>query len=301
MKAWPILLLFVSAAALAARADDAQDPDRDARLRFVQDKFAEWSLLRVDASQGETSVPLKNHPAPILRYTNPSGGLVRDGSLFIWRDGSRPVAACSFSIRGPDEPNAVYFEMTSLVGTPLRCERGGQVRWTPKSGGLIDQPVPDTAAPEDRPVARLTSMRNIARRFQAENRLRDGTPSALRLMPQPVDRFQDDAHGVLDAALFAFVEANDPEMLLIVEARKTPQGEAAWRYTVARMTSREIQVRLDGKEVFAAPNFWQGPKSLEDPYLESKDGQMILDSASAPSTPVQRPLTPSVKPGSVQE
>ncbi len=296
MKAWSLLLLLLSVATPVASADDAQDPDRDSRLRFVQDKFAEWSLSRGDAGPDGAGAPLKNQLTPILRYTNPRGGLVKDGSLFVWRDGVRPVAACSFSIRGPEDPDAVFYEMTSLVGTPLRCERRGQFRWTPKSGGLIGKAVPESGPPEDRPVARLTTMRNIARRFEAEMFLQDGQPNVLRLMPQPIDRFQDEPSGLIDGALFAFVEANDPEVLLVVEARKTSSGEAAWRYSLARITSRRLRVSLDGQEVFAATNFWQGTKSPEDPYLEARDGRMKLDPFRTPAAPTQLPLTPSAKP-----
>ena len=256
----------------------------------MRDKFSEWALSRGNADSNTAHAPFKNQLNPVLRYTNPIGGLVRDGTLFFWRDGVRPVAACSFSIRGPEDPQTVYFEMTSLAGTPLRCERAGQVRWMPKSGSLIDQPLPDAAAPEDRPVARLTTMRNIARRFEAENYRQDGKASALRLMPQPIDRFQDEPAGVLDAGLFAFVEANDPELLLLVEARKISNGEKAWRYTVARMTSRELRVRLDGKEVFTAPNFWQGAKSPEEPYIEARDGQMVLTQERAADTAAPKPV-----------
>lgn len=279
MKAWSLLLLF-SLAAPTVRAEDPQDPDREARYQYVVDKFAEWSLSRDQPEATSPPAVFKNQLAPILRYTNPSGGLVKDGTLFVWRDGVRPIAACSFSIRGPEDPNAVFFEMTSLVGTPLRCERRGQARWTPKTGGLLDQAVPETGAPEDRPVARLTTMRNIARRFEAQNFLRDGKPNALRLMPQPIDRYQDEPAGLLDAGLFAFVEANDPELLLLIEAHKSAAGEKSWRYTIARMTSRQLEVRLDGKQVFTATNFWQGPKSPDEPYLEARDGTMVLDPAA---------------------
>lgn len=292
MKAWSLLLLLFGLTASAVRAEDAQDPDREARLQFVRDKFAEWVLSPGPAESAAAPKPYKNQVEPVLRYTNPIGGLVRDGTLFVWRDGVRPVAACSFSIRGPEDPHAVYFEMTSLVGTPLRCERGGMLRWMPKSGSQIDQPLPETGAPEDRPVARLTTMRNLARRFEAENFLRDGKASALRLMPQPIDRFQDEAAGVLDAALFAFVEANDPELLLLIEARKTSTGEKAWRYTLARMTSRELRVRLDGKEVFTAPNFWQGPKSPDEPYVEARDGLMVLKPDHPSDSAALKPATP---------
>jgi len=291
MNSWSLLLLLFGLTAQTVRAEDPQDPEREARLQFVRDKFAEWMLTRGAAESGAAPAALKNQLEPVLRYTNPIGGLVRDGTLFVWRDGARPIAACSFSIRGPEDPQAVYFEMTSLVGTPLRCERGGQVRWMPKSGSLIDQPLPAVGVPEDRPVARLTTMRNIARRFEAENFLRDGKASALRLMPQPIDRFQDEAAGVQDAGLFAFVEANDPELLLLVEAKKISNGEKTWRYTVARMTSRELRVRLDGKEVFTAPNFWQGAKSPDEPYIEARDGRMVLTQERETDGAAPKPAT----------
>ena len=83
---------------------------------------------------------------------------------------------------------------------------------------------------------------------------------------------------------------------IVAEARKTSSGEAAWRYSLARITSRRLRVSLDGQEVFAATNFWQGTKSPEDPYLEARDGRMKLDPFRTPAAPTQLPLTPSAKP-----
>ena len=79
---------------------------------------------------------------------------------------------------------------------------------------------------------------------------------------------------VLDGALFSFAEATDPEVLLLLEARRfKPEGDYQWRYTLGRMTSVRLIVRLDGKERWSLPNFWRNPRSPNDPYLESGDGK----------------------------
>jgi len=267
-------LLFV--ALLPAFADDAaEDPQRAERLKFVQEKFAAWSLSSHDLTAPQM---MTRDELPLLRYTNPVGGMVRDGSLFVWREGKRPVAACSFTIRGPVDPPNVYVEMTSLSPVALRCERNGNARWTPRSAGLAVQDVPNVEPPGPKPVARLVAMRNLARRFTAEEFNKDQQKyGELRLLPQPIDRYDDVTQGVVDGALFAFVEANDPQLLLLIEARAQSEAASRWQYTLARMSSRQQRVSLDGQEIFFAANFWQGPKSPEEPYLELSDGRMILN------------------------
>jgi hypothetical protein len=121
-------------------------------------------------------------------------------------------------------------------------------------------------------------MRAIARRFEAEF-LKEGTRTQLRLQPQPAHRFQAPDRGTIDGGLFAFVEANDPELMLMVEARSTrgSHGKMEWRYTLARTSSLEMSVRLDGNEVFAPSNFWRNPRTPADPYLEAFDGEFHVE------------------------
>jgi hypothetical protein len=115
-------------------------------------------------------------------------------------------------------------------------------------------------------------MRSIVRRFET-NLLKDDMKSgALRALTQPIYRYMDKAAGVLDGAVFAFVEATDPETLLLLEAH-ADDVPGAWRYTLARMTSRPSQVLLDGREHWETIGYWRNPRSLEDPYSEAHDSQ----------------------------
>jgi hypothetical protein len=94
-------------------------------------------------------------------------------------------------------------------------------------------------------------------------------------LTQPLYRFEDEKAGVLDGALFAFVVSNDPELFLLLEAVSDGKGgAAAWRFSLARMSSLPETVRLDDKEVWSVPNFYKD--RAEDrktgPYAEAKVG-----------------------------
>ena len=57
----------------------------------------------------------------------------------------------------------------------------------------------------------------------------------LRLLTQPLYRYEHKEGQVLDGALFAFAEGTDPELLLLVEARQRKDQPAEWQYAPARM------------------------------------------------------------------
>ena len=64
----------------------------------------------------------------------------------------------------------------------------------------------------------------------------------LRLMDQPLHRFDSPDQDVLDGGLFAFVEGTDPEAWLILEAVESP-GSRSWRFALARMNIDALRVR----------------------------------------------------------
>ncbi len=277
--------LWLVACSLAWGQDKSTDEEavrKEARTKFIKAEFAKWTFTI--APPGERSVSSDPVPAagidPALRYTNPVGNLVQDGATCFFRREGVPVAAWSISIRGPETPSKVWVEMTSLVGDPARCDKEGNVSWSPARGGHIGKMLAGAEVPSDKPVRRLVQMRDIARRFTAElYKGQDPNPTLLRLMPQPMDRYRHEKSGLIDGALFAFVEANDPEFLLAVEAVRAGEGNAVWRYSLARMTSRRVRVLKDGQMEFEVENFWQAPRSPSDPYLEMQDG--ILDESAS--------------------
>jgi hypothetical protein len=127
----------------------------------------------------------------------------------------------------------------------------------------------DAPPPAETLRQRLVQMRRLCEEFAIRTEPVNEQPTELRLMPQPLYRFEDDASGVLDGALFAFAEATDPEALLLLEAAKASGGEAGyWQYTLAKMTSRPIVARRGETVVWSVPGYWLNPRSMNDAYQE---------------------------------
>lgn len=271
---------FAAARAVGQEPESAKE-ERKARLEFIKAKAAEFELFADD----DRDKPLKLHDEPLLRYSNPVSVSLSEGATFLWLDGTRPVAAAAWSIRTPGN---AFREFASLTERPMSCQRKARVVWSPRTGGLLDQAFPGSPVPADTAARRLTQMRSLARQFVVES-LRDDQSTELRLLTQPIYRFEDKSRAVVEGGLFSFSEATDPEMLLLLEARRvTDSKEHQWRFTLARMTSRVLRVRLSDKEVWSVPGYWKGPRSPNDPYVEAPEG--------AYSPPVDPPATKNAAP-----
>jgi len=280
MSASSVLLALATLGQVADPPPVASD-ERTEQLKYFKAEVAELKLLR--GKDAKDPQPLA--PDPVLRYSNSEreiGSL--DGATFLWLEGARPIAAVSLSIRKLHSD--AYRECTSFAAAPLICKRGDVPIWLPKTGGLLSQKLPGAAPPAAAKVQRLTQMRELARRFTASCfSPRDDEPTELRMLTQPLYRFTDDKAGVLDGGLFTFVVSNDPELFLLLEAMKgTDGGEAHWQYSLARMSSLKMAIRLDQKEVWTVTNYWREP--TEDrktgPYVESKFGTFSPAGAASP-------------------
>jgi hypothetical protein len=259
------------AAQPAATNSAATQPEDEARLRFLAERFAEYLLFRGE----DRSAPLKSTAEPVLRYSNPVRAIgLSDGVVYLWLRGVRPVAAASLSIRRDGE---LYRELTFLEEGPLTCLVEDATIWSPADGGLKWETL-QVAEPAANKSLRLVQMRSIARRFAATYyHPQTQETFELRVLPQPVYRYEDAASGTVDGAVFAFAESNDPETLLLLEAVKNADGGPSWRYGLARMSSVRMTVRLDDHEVWSVENYWSGPRTPGDPYLEARDGKFWGD------------------------
>jgi hypothetical protein len=266
---WGALLLGLAGARAAAHPapDNAPAPNdsetaKKERLAFMLKEFATYTL----SAPGAGERPLARREEPLLRYSNPVRNSFSDAAVFLWLEGVRPRAAASISIRGN---GAVGREFSSLSAEPLECRGEAGERWTPKSAGLAEQDLPDAAAPDASDKLRLVQMRGLARRFRIVMKETDTTnQTELRLLSQPIHRFAADKAGIVDGALFAFAEGTDPEALLLLEAVRGEGQSLAWRYTLARLTSRPLEADLDEGRVWSAEGFWANPRSPSDPYVE---------------------------------
>jgi hypothetical protein len=95
---------------------------------------------------------------------------------------------------------------------------------------------------------RLIQARSMAREFTANFTDLKQQTTELRLLPQPLIRYEPQNMVVTDGALFAFAEGTDPQVMLMLEVRgASPQR---WEYAFVRSHFVELRGFHRGKEVW---------------------------------------------------
>jgi hypothetical protein len=156
-----------------------------------------------------------------------------------------------------DERRMVH-ELHALAPSPLYpvCTEPGALPWTPKAG-LALTPLPNAPPPDDSPTRRLLQMRNLGKQFGGYMLDLRKQRWELRLLAQPLYRYDKPPEGVIDGALLALVTdaGTDPEVLLLLEARES----GGWHYALLRFSDSSAYVTHQGKEIWTAvrdnPNF----------------------------------------------
>ena len=254
LAAWSTMLALPFLAGRAAAADEAPAAGESAEEAEAFQKYAKEAAGRYDIrmrSDGERK--LVAHEASLLRWTNPIGGHNAHGEVFIWTDRGRPQAV--LSLYQVTEANVVHehHEFCSLALAGLASQRSGEAAWSPAAAGLEMRAFPEAPAPQSTARLRLTQMRRLAGQLRADKTTRDDVKRELRLLSNPVYRYDSDDPDILDGALFAFVEGTDPEAFLLIEARASGKDELEWHYGCGRMNSVRLRV-LRGETVL-----WEAP------------------------------------------
>jgi hypothetical protein len=244
----------------AEKDSNDADAERTRRARFLKADLDQYVMQTAEDRPARLVATEK----PVLRYTNPVRTSFSDGAVYLWLDGQRPLAAAVLSIR---DNARVVRELVSFTTRPLICTRDGRAAWTPQGGNLVDQSFSDAPAPDTNDKRRLRQMREAAGGFRV---IKKASPDVdLRLLGQPVYRYAAKDAGLIDGGVFAFVEATDPDFLLVLEAHRSDAASPSeWRFTLARMLSGPVEVELDGKPLWSGEGYWTNPRTLSDPYAE---------------------------------
>jgi hypothetical protein len=218
---------------------------------------AGYTIYR-DASRKEK---LELRREPVYIWSNQ----VRDGSygaVYVWTDRGRAEAIGTIfslpmdgaSARSPNRD--LCHELHSLATTVLDVSRSPREnRWTPRAPGVRVEPIAGAPPPARTAPQRLAQMRDLAREFSATTRDMNQRQWDLRLLTQPVYRYESTDPDILDGAVFVFVTSagTDPEVILAIEARQPAGGGApTWHAAVARFTDLTLWVRHKGTVVYTA-------------------------------------------------
>jgi hypothetical protein len=194
---------------------------------------------------GANRTPAELTPDPLHRWTDPTRPF-SGGALWVWKSGGRPVA-----ILGIELYAAWSLEFVSL-STGLVEAQDDQVHWRPRKAGIEYREITGAPAPADDQPQRLRQMKDLLKRISARE-FYDGKHYALRLLPHPIDRYADPASGAVDGAIFIYANGTNPEILLLIEARRKGTGAPVWSYGAAPLSRAEVTLKLDAKDLWSSP------------------------------------------------
>jgi hypothetical protein len=255
-----VIVTFAALAGAAAAQDEPADAEQAAFKRWLEFYAAEAAGYELFIND-KPPQKLKLETPPLLTYTNPVRTGSQHGAIYVWTLDGRPEAIASFwstYVAGDSAQRDVTHEFQSLSLGPLGSRhvarvgsRGPVPDWNLDRPGVELHFLAEAPAPAGSAPARLVQMRRLAQEFSAKiTASNKETTSDLRLLPQPLMRYSSHSAAVIDGAMFAFVQATDPELILMIESRRTADGPR-WHYLAARFTNRPLQLRHGEREVWS--------------------------------------------------
>jgi hypothetical protein len=255
--AWTGLIIL---AAPPARAQDGKSVDKKPVPGAEQAKESTERLAnmrrraegtRVVAITGDRRDEIPMRSEPVFRYADQPRGIV-DATLWVWGEPGRPVVLQKVEYFPPTPTNWTYC-LASLSSGLVGAEWRGGRQWTATKPGIALHPLDEAPGPSTTKVGRLRQMKEIARRFAV--RASEGThrDEQLRLMPQPVHRYEDTEHGLADGAIFGFGSGTNPNCLLLIELRTDSASAPSWQYGFVGMSAESLRAKLDDRETWFFP------------------------------------------------
>jgi hypothetical protein len=225
----------------------ATEDERANRLGEMQHIVRSFQVVAID-DHGK-QLPAIKAQEPLHSWTDPTRHF-SDGALWIFKQSGRPVAVIGIELY-----NRWSLEFVSL-STGLVQAENGQLQWTPRKPGIEFQEIPKAPAPAAGAAERLRQMRDLAKQFTAREHwvTGNGQHYVLRLLPHPIDRYGDAASETLDGALFVFANGTNPEILLLIEARRHGDGPARWSFAAAPLSRAEVALKLGSRDVWTSPS-----------------------------------------------
>jgi hypothetical protein len=241
-------------------ADD--EPGDDAQRITIKQALEHMQGFEMRLPQRDV-VPLVEKP--LLTFGD-SARANLNGTLWAFGDSGRPLAILElYQPQGAAENWVHAVSLTSSAEVVMKGHPA--VNWSPETTQIKFEKAPDAPAPAAKQGQRTRQIKDLARRFSAHEFWDpDNSRFELRLLVQPVHRYENAAAGVQDGAIFAFAHGTNPEVLLLVESHGKSIDESHWTYGLVRLGSAEMHVALDDSPVWTVgrtPGVVGQPK---DPY-----------------------------------
>jgi hypothetical protein len=277
-----ILISLTLMLGLATVSDGPQGPNNSAeRLRAMR-VLADGITVQTASRGVGAPQKLERLAEPVSRFDDPARQF-SDGTIWAWcRMGGRPAALLTLSKKRMDEEGFVWLgELTSLTPDPdpITATVPELGTWHPAGAGVVMRKFPKAPPPAEDPAKRLRQMRELVRQIKAYEFFKpDDHPSVeryeLRVLPTPAYRYADAKAGLIDGGMFIISYGLNPELVLLVEARREGSSPPEWHFGFARIAVAKLHVDFDGKEIWSHPGgFPRGPNDIYWVFTKSAGGQ----------------------------
>ena len=255
-----LLIAVLIVATRQGLADDAEPADGAPNAGATAILQVHLAALKVSVAGSGDNPTWQVIPQALLKYNDPArrylaGGVWRIGKsgrpkglvvLELWPDGAGPR-------RGK-----LHHELSSFQSGGLELTSSTGISWRPRKSVLDFKPLSHVPRPAPTAKQRLRQMKQLAREFAIEESYQ-GDVSVLRLLPRPIDRYEDPNAGIDDGAMFAFTYGTNPELVLLLEC----DGDE-WQFALARLSWAELNVQRDGELLQVLPEL--SAPAPHDPY-----------------------------------
>jgi hypothetical protein len=245
-----VLVLCSQSGALRA-ADDKPVAVDDPRLQqLYRDEAKRWEMW-VDPQQERKAEMV---PEPVFRWQNLDRPNGQSGAMYVWVFEGRPAAIGGVFSDPVGTGRNVMHEFHALAPNRLYPVLTGSAhKWAPRAG-ITMQVLPDSPPVESTAAKRTLQLRSIARDFTARETDPENKRWEMRVLPKPLYRCEKPQGDLIDGALIAFVSdtGTDPEIILILEARRKTSGETAWYYQPVRLSISDLYLDYKGNRVWSS-------------------------------------------------
>jgi hypothetical protein len=143
------------------------------------------------------------------------------------------------------------YSIVSLSPNPIKVEGDDGWQWSARAPGLVMLDIAEAPPPAETESIRLRQMKDLSHRFDAYEYSGPHGRLQLRLLARPIHRYADASRGLVDGAIFSFAYGTNPDMLLVIEARRQGDAPPKWQYGVARLGAGKLFLNIDRKEVWS--------------------------------------------------
>ncbi|HEY4259955.1 MAG TPA: hypothetical protein VGM98_07340 [Schlesneria sp.] len=244
--------------------ESARGGTEDLKIRRFELMHSRVAAVKVESDK--PGIPSQFATKPIFKYSDPARGYVAASVWKLGGDQKRPLALLAVELdRNTYGRPCIGYEYGSITDRPLKVQFD-KFTWTPKSTLYEFKQIPDAPPPEKTPQLRLIQLRSLAKRF-ASTEVVKNEKCELRLLPQPVDRYEPSEVDRADGAVFFFTFGTNPEVVLLIES-----NGHSWSYAAGRMTgAQEVVLTFDDAIAWQGAPLQQGKESPFTGHIEPID------------------------------